>query len=253
MAKKKKKESGGNAPDWMVTYGDMMTLLFCFFVILVSMSEIKEDQKFQKVKESIKRAFGYRGGVGYMEGNISPSNSIESYMEQLIVKKPQLHDGKSKDDGIEGKNPSVRKIRDGYEYTIGGQVSFERGKARLLDPAKKELTKFASPLRGLNTKVRVRGHASRKSADQYRPYASLDALSYSRAEAVKEHLVACGIREERITVEACGDNEPIEARAYDEASQAMNRRVSIIVTESLVDDYQGVRGSDAEAKNVLGG
>ena len=30
----------------MVTYGDTMTLLLCFFVIIVSMSEIKKDQWF---------------------------------------------------------------------------------------------------------------------------------------------------------------------------------------------------------------
>ena len=52
--------------DWVVTYGDMMTLLFCFFLILISMSEIKQDQKFQDVRESIKRAFGYQGGVGFV-------------------------------------------------------------------------------------------------------------------------------------------------------------------------------------------
>ena len=33
--KKKKRESGG--ANWMDTYGDMVTLLLCFFVLLYSM------------------------------------------------------------------------------------------------------------------------------------------------------------------------------------------------------------------------
>ncbi len=62
MARKKDNPQG--APDWMVTYGDMMTLLLCFFVILVSMSELRQETRFKKVMESIRQAFGYKGGIG---------------------------------------------------------------------------------------------------------------------------------------------------------------------------------------------
>ena len=41
---KKKEEQEEGAPAWMVTYGDMVTLLLCFFVLLFSMSEIKKDK-----------------------------------------------------------------------------------------------------------------------------------------------------------------------------------------------------------------
>lgn len=51
MAKRKKEEGGGGgAPAWMATYGDMVTLLLCFFVLLFSMSTINQE-KFQKVME----------------------------------------------------------------------------------------------------------------------------------------------------------------------------------------------------------
>lgn len=52
MAKRKQQGDGGGsgAPAWMATYGDMVTLLLCFFVLLFSMSSINQE-KFQKVME----------------------------------------------------------------------------------------------------------------------------------------------------------------------------------------------------------
>ena len=34
-------------PEWVVTFGDMMSLLLTFFIMLVSMSEMKQEEKFQ--------------------------------------------------------------------------------------------------------------------------------------------------------------------------------------------------------------
>ena len=39
----KKKSSGGGGANWMDTYGDMVTLLLCFFVLLYSMSTISTE------------------------------------------------------------------------------------------------------------------------------------------------------------------------------------------------------------------
>jgi len=245
MARKKKQKLEG-APDWMVTYGDMMTLLLCFFVILVSMSELKQDQRFQKVMESIKRAFGYTGGLGFIPAQNTPANSLESKLRELVVAKAELREGKSRDEGIEGQNPSVKAIRDGLEFKMGGRLVFEPGRARLLESGRKQLVSFCDVLRGYNWKIRVRGHASPKPKELYAPFADLDELSFARAVAVKKCLIDNGIRAERITVEACGANEPLRAQAYDAASKTLNRRVSIIVTENLVENYIGRPASQDE-------
>ena len=41
---KRNKKSGGGGANWMDTYGDMVTLLLCFFVMLYSMSRVDESK-----------------------------------------------------------------------------------------------------------------------------------------------------------------------------------------------------------------
>lgn len=54
---KKNKGGGGGVPDYMVTFADLMSILVCFFVLLISFS-IQDKQKLQVVAGSMKDAFG---------------------------------------------------------------------------------------------------------------------------------------------------------------------------------------------------
>ena len=45
------------APAWLATFADLMSLLMCFFVLLLSFSEM-DLQKFKMVGGSMKQAFG---------------------------------------------------------------------------------------------------------------------------------------------------------------------------------------------------
>jgi chemotaxis protein MotB len=54
-----KKDSGGGVPEWMVTFGDLMALLACFFVLIISFS-IQDEKKLQVVAGSMREAFGVR-------------------------------------------------------------------------------------------------------------------------------------------------------------------------------------------------
>ncbi len=59
MAKKKKQAGGGGAPDWLVTFADLMSLLVCFFVLIISFS-IQDKEKLQVVAGSMREAFGVK-------------------------------------------------------------------------------------------------------------------------------------------------------------------------------------------------
>ncbi len=52
-----KKNEGGGAPAWVMTFADLMSLLMCFFVLLLSFAEM-DLLKFKQISGSMKLAFG---------------------------------------------------------------------------------------------------------------------------------------------------------------------------------------------------
>jgi chemotaxis protein MotB len=57
MAKLPAKKAKGGAPSWMVTFGDMMSLLLTFFVLLFTYSTM-DAAKYKALAGSLKNAFG---------------------------------------------------------------------------------------------------------------------------------------------------------------------------------------------------
>ncbi|MEM6998581.1 MAG: flagellar motor protein MotB [Pseudomonadota bacterium] len=66
----KKKESSG-APAWVMTFADLMSLLMCFFVLLLSFSEM-DLLKFKQIAGSMKVAFGVQREI---KANESPKGT----------------------------------------------------------------------------------------------------------------------------------------------------------------------------------
>ncbi len=61
----KKQESSG-APAWVMTFADLMSLLMCFFVLLLSFSEM-DLNKYKQVAGSMKMAFGVQREIKTMD------------------------------------------------------------------------------------------------------------------------------------------------------------------------------------------
>lgn len=241
------------APEWMVIYGDAMTLLLCFFVIIVSMSEIKKDQRFMQVVESLKRAFGgYQGAVGKVPIRNDPTNTLIARLLEIEVPVVTDKKGDSEQEGIHGRRFRVTNVRDGLEVVIGGSVTFERFSATLKHDGQELISKTAQRLRGYNTKILIRGHTTREPLPADSLYEDARDLSYARAKSVAAELVRNGVRPIRLVLVAIGDNEPLVRQAYTEDRRMMNRRVEILVTEDLIDDFAGKTQAD-DLKEVTHG
>ncbi|MEX2673579.1 MAG: flagellar motor protein MotB [Phycisphaeraceae bacterium] len=242
-AKKCKCEPG--VPEWVVTYGDLMSLLLVFFILLAAVSELRKDEEFQNQVKAIREAFGYVQGGGVAPVVDSPQTSIMSKLDAVaLFKRAQDQISNGEDPGIVGKEPAVQTIREGMQFVVGGVLTFEPGSATLSAHALGELRRLAEEIRGQNNKVEIRGHAANRDQAADSVYADLWQLSHARADAVRQALVTdFGIDPRRLRVVASANHEPLAARVYQEHRHAVNRRVEIIVKEVLMQDFEG-QGDD---------
>jgi chemotaxis protein MotB len=242
MAKKKCKCPPPGAPEWVVTYGDMMSLLLTFFILLASLSEIKKEDEYQAIVAEVKKAFGLSGGGGPMPSTMDPQTSLIQRLEEMELRhKKSDYEGSADDPGIDGKEVTVTNVRQGLRYVVGGVITFEPGSAELTNEARAALKHAAELIRGYNNIVELSGHAGSMEVVSGSDYPDLDTLSYARAKAAADYLASdeVRIRRERLRLVASAQYEPLEPRAYDFVTQTPNRRVEVVVTESLMQDKKG--------------
>ena len=244
------------APEWMVTYGDMVTLLLCFFVLIVSFSEIKKEDQFQAVVEEIKKAFGMRGGGGKLPTDDDPALSLIERLEAIRMRQERTPNKSNvKDPGQSGREPRVTTIREGKRYAVGGKILFEPESAELNDEMKKQLVDLVSrlKLKDSTNKIELVGHAAAMelvSPGQDTSYERM-RLSQDRAAAVMRFLTGDEIPEQyrlekdRFRLIGSGEYEPIAPRGINSDEVRDNRRVEVIVSENVVQDFQGSHGGPA--------
>ncbi|NND36099.1 MAG: OmpA family protein, partial [Gammaproteobacteria bacterium] len=90
MSEEAKKESRG-VPAWVMTFADLMTLLMCFFVLLLAFSEM-DVAKFKQLSGSMKEAFGVQSeikvrtipkGTSVVAQEFSPGNPDPTSLNQV--------------------------------------------------------------------------------------------------------------------------------------------------------------------------
>jgi len=153
MAKKQKVEEHGGGGEsgtsrWMLTYLDMITLLFGVFIILLAMSNVDKG-KFERVVESLKTGFqGVRtifpgqliGGQTIMD-NLNPLGSTKRSLHEYIsrVLQPEMHRNILR----------VVETERGIEITLFGDVFFDLGSSEV----KKEMADVLLEIAPILTKV----------------------------------------------------------------------------------------------------
>lgn len=236
----KSKPCPEGVPGWIVTYGDMMSLLLCFFILLAAFSELKQEEEYTVVAHSIMMAFGFTQGSG---GAIPTDQASMQSVVTMLSQAASAHDPKfavsqSDIEGVQGKHTTVKTVREGLVFTIGGSSTFDRESAVLKEDVKEELRSIAKLIEGRNNRIFVRGHTDTKRLSPSSPWRNLYELGFARAEAVMLFLTEeVGMRPELFRVESCADSEPINARAHAGEASQVNRRVEIILSESVVEDF----------------
>ena len=90
MAKYEKKQKAGS-PEWMATYGDLVTLLLCFFIMLFATSNV-DAGKFEVLVQAFNPSvFDYTGGdniLGVMDKD--ENNEMTNFFSEEVVYQAEL-------------------------------------------------------------------------------------------------------------------------------------------------------------------
>jgi chemotaxis protein MotB len=228
-------------PEWVVTFGDMMSLLLTFFIMLVSMSEMKKDEKFQAMVESLRKRFGHELSADSISpGDHKSRTSAFRVMSTMgRAKKMDTHKGGSPTKAPVGDNDRVRIIRPGGNTAVGTVVFFDDGEIELNDAGKAALDVEIEQLSGKPQKIEIRGHTSQQLSQQGpQPLDAMD-LSYRRCRNVMQYLVEkYKVPPERIRLAAAGAWEPMHV-SNDPEKTRLNPRVEVFLLEETVDQLIG--------------
>jgi chemotaxis protein MotB len=233
-------------PEWVVTYGDLMSLLLTFFIMLVSLSELKQDGgKLRAALDAIREAFGADLGESGVPGWSLQQTSSNTHM----ASQGNRSEGGFKRAGLNaagrgGPHRTVERINHGTVVTLGGTVPFDPYVTSLSSGSRAALDLIVPKLLNRSNRVIIRGHAS--PDEMFPPPKELSAqsavgltvadawdLSYARAQAVADYLIGRGVVRERVLVSAAGSSEP-RVRPRDRMAQRQNRRVDVFAVDSYI-------------------
>lgn len=231
------------APLWTTTFGDMMSLLLTFFVLLYSMSELKQD-KFLQASQSLREAIGGTAAevpedpMALVDEELDPEMFLESseagdvmletvaaaYME-VIAKRLEKF---IQENDLQNEF-SVEREEDGVYLRMQSSALFASGSGVLQASAIEMLGYLSEITMSIDVGAVVSGHADNQPISTAQ-FASNWELSAARAAGVARHLVEFGQPPDMVRVESFGEYNPVTTNDTAEG-RAQNRRVDVFFSK----------------------
>ncbi len=231
MAKEpeKKPKCEGGAPKWMTTFSDLMSLLLCFFVLLLSFSEM-DVARFKEVAGSLRDAFGVQRkevvfqlpkGISVVSTEFPPQFTVDELLERVkAAVKLELIKGEIQ----------IESLKDRVVLRFKDELLFPKGSATLTPRAKAVLLKLGEVLSLFDGEIVVAGHTDDLPIRNKR-FKSNWELSAARAVAVVEFLLKHNfVLPRQIVAVGYGPSRPLYPNDTP-AHRAANRRVEIILLQ----------------------
>lgn len=265
MARKVRHEEHVNHEAWAIPYGDLVTLLLAFFVVMYALSTLNEG-KYRVMSESLKAAFDgnpqvidpIQVGDPAMTTSMGPpkvfttpgADSLLNLTDRLRadavitpIEQMQLMETASQAqqqlDAIQKQveralgplimSDQVTVTREGLwlEVNIRSDVLFASGSASLSTEAREVIGQLAGVLRELPNEVRIEGHTDNQPI-RSPIFPSNWELSAARAASVITLLETRGADPRRMAVIGYGDKRPVSDNLSAEGRSA-NRRVMLVI------------------------
>jgi chemotaxis protein MotB len=231
--RKKRKEEG--SPDWMLTYGDMTTLLLTFFIFMFTLAEI-EGSELRMILAAFQGLGALRGGNTLQEGKLAE-------LGNAIMTLPSMERGRALDKArkrakslfqVDVKTQKIRIKEDerGLIISLAADTYFGEGSAEIDIEETREVLKNVAKLLTSpelkNSKFRIEGHTDSVPTDPSGKYPTNWELSAARAINVLKYLVQYQVDEKQFQVAGFADTVPLYSNDTPEG-RAANRRVDIVV------------------------
>ncbi len=235
MAKKQKcPDCPKCLPGWLAAFGDLMSLLLCFFVLLLSMSTM-DAKKVQAAAGSLQGAMSVLDGetstdvqnqqlqvATPIQSETQSAKQIKS-MKQTIVETNEMMKSAS------GSEITLQDSEDGFMIRLPAKILFEKGKANIInDDAFLFLRRIALIIDKLpkDMYINVTGHTDNTPINN-QEFKDNWELSTARAVSVVKELIKDGVNPKFLA--ACGKAgyDPIASNTTAEG-RARNRRIELI-------------------------
>jgi len=249
MARKKKPEDPPKgSPLWMTTYGDMITLILTFFILLFSYSSI-DALKWKQVVASVKGSLGVMdGGKTLQDSELVGQGEPENNLNDRLIAEENIDDFERFRQEIEEmqnlKNSLQELLKEidkriivdtdqrGVVLRFEDNVLFDKGKAYLKPSAKEVLVEVAELLQGIDKPIRIEGHTDDLPINTSQ-FPSNWELSTTRATNVLRFLLKFGLNPKQLSAVGYGEYHPLIPNK-DENSRKKNRRVDIVIIKDSV-------------------
>ncbi|MFY9313763.1 MAG: OmpA family protein [Tepidanaerobacteraceae bacterium] len=231
---KNNEQALGGSPAWMTTYGDLITQILIFFVLLFSFSNVDRD-KFTAAMLSLQGSLGIiDGGMTLQEGDLMEQGEIGEIMisvqEQRVFE--LLHERVEEiisEDDLNGIQVNLDERGLVIRFVEG--VLFDSGKADIKNEARAILDKIAPLLIDTHRHIRIEGHTDNLPINT-REFPSNWELSTARAvNVVKYFIEKHNFSPYILSAAGYGEYRPIAPNDSDK-NRALNRRVDIIILKS---------------------
>jgi chemotaxis protein MotB len=233
--KKREKKVEEGSPQWMVTYGDMTTLLLTFFILMFTTAEI-DGAELRMILAAFQGLGSFRGGNTLQVGKLAE-------LGHTIMGLPSREAGKALDKArrtaisqfqpeLKTKKVRIKEDERGLIISLAADSFFEPASAEInIEESRQVLQKVAtlmsSPeIRG--RKFRIEGHTDNIPTDPRGQWETNWELSADRAVNVLHYLVDFGVDERQCQVAGFADTVPLASNDTREG-RAYNRRVDIVL------------------------
>ena len=221
-------------PAWLAAFGDLMSLLLCFFVLLLSMSSM--DAK--KISEAIG---SLSGAMSVLEGGTqteiskkrmlqsTPIDSQDETSEEVNRVQQAIGDANEMMDKGSGPAISLDDAQEGFVIKLPASLLFKSGSATIENQdALLFLKRVALIIEELpaDMAVSVQGHTDNQGPGTKSAFKDNWELSSARAISVLQELLLDGVLPNRISASGYAEYKPLATNAT-ENGREKNRRVEL--------------------------